>query len=88
MRYLLTLPETFFFFHPPYGPDLGPVIFTCSHTWKQFLGDMHIGSNEEVKKTVKDSFSGLVADFYDADIQKLVTRYDKCLSIHGDYVEK
>jgi hypothetical protein len=37
---------------------------------------------------VKDSFNGLAADFYDAGIQKLVTRYDKCLNLHGDHVEK
>jgi hypothetical protein len=30
-------------------------------------------SEEEVKKTVKDWFSGLAADFYDGGIQKLVT---------------
>jgi hypothetical protein len=32
---------------------------------------MHMGSDEEVKKMVKDWFSGLAADFYDAGIQKL-----------------
>jgi hypothetical protein len=45
-------------------------------------------SDEEVKKTVEDWFSRLVADLCDAGIQKLVTRYKKCLSLHGDYVEK
>jgi hypothetical protein len=29
--------------------------------------------SKEVKKMVKDWFNGLVADFYDAGIQKLVT---------------
>jgi hypothetical protein len=42
----------------------------------------------EMKKTVKDWFNGLAADFYDADIKQLVIRYDKCLNLHGDYVEK
>jgi hypothetical protein len=32
-----------------------------------------MGSDEEGKKTVKDWFNGLAADFYDAGIQKLVT---------------
>jgi hypothetical protein len=36
----------------------------------------------------KDQFIGLAADLYNAGIQKLVTRYDKCLNLHGDYVEK
>jgi hypothetical protein len=39
----------------------------------QFLGGMRMSSDEEVKKTVKDWFSELVADFYDAGLQKLVT---------------
>jgi hypothetical protein len=42
---------------------------------------------EKLRKTVKEWFNGLAADFYDACIQKLVTRY-KCLNLHGDYVEK
>jgi hypothetical protein len=42
-----------------------------------------------VKHIVKDRLNdGLAADFYDAGIQKLITCYDKCLNLHGDYVEK
>jgi histone-lysine N-methyltransferase SETMAR len=55
--------------HPPYSPDLAPSDFHL----KQFLDGTHMGSDEEVKKTVKDWFSGLAADLYDAGIQKLVT---------------
>jgi hypothetical protein len=33
---------------------------------------------------IKDWFSELTADFYDAGIQK----YDKCLNLYGNYVEK
>jgi hypothetical protein len=47
-----------------------------------------MGNDEKVKKTVRDWFNGLAADFYDAGIQKLITRYDKWLNLHGDYVEK
>jgi hypothetical protein len=55
---------------------------------KQFLGGMRMRRDEDAKKTVKDWFSGLLeADFYDANIQKLVIRY-KCLNLRGDYVEK
>jgi hypothetical protein len=32
-----------------------------------------MGSDEEVKKAVKDWFTRLAADFYDAGMQKLVT---------------
>jgi hypothetical protein len=34
---------------------------------------MYMGSDEEVKKMVKDWFNGLAADFYNAGTQKLVT---------------
>jgi hypothetical protein len=30
----------------------------------------------------------LAGDFYDAGINKLVPRLTKCITIHGDYVEK
>jgi hypothetical protein len=46
-----------------------------------------MGSDEEVKRRVKDWFNGLAADFYDEGIQKIVTRYDKCMKLHGDYVK-
>jgi hypothetical protein len=55
---------------------------------KQFLGSTHMRSDEKVKKTVKDWFSGLVANFYNAGIQKLITRFNKCLNLYGDSVEK
>jgi hypothetical protein len=60
------------------------VIFTCSHTWSSFW----TACTWVAMKMVKDWFSGLVADFYNAGIQKLVTQYDKCLNLHGDYVGK
>jgi hypothetical protein len=47
-----------------------------------------MSSVEEVKKMDKDWFYGLATDFYDGDIQKLITRYDKCMNLHEDYVEK
>jgi hypothetical protein len=54
---------------------------------KQFLGGTHLGSGE-VKKAVKDWFSGLVAEICETGIQTLITQYDKCLNLHGSYVEK
>jgi hypothetical protein len=40
---------------------------------KQFLDGTRMGSNEEMKKMVKDWFSGLAADFYNAGLKKLST---------------
>jgi hypothetical protein len=54
---------------------------------KEFLGGRRFKSDEEVKYAVKEWLNGLVAEVYDEGIQKLVTRYDKCLNVGGDYVK-
>jgi hypothetical protein len=61
----------------PYSPDQAPSDFNLFIHLKPFLGDTHLGSNEEVKKTVKDWSNGLATDFCYAGIQKLITQYDK-----------
>jgi hypothetical protein len=46
-------------------------------------------SDEDVKKTAGDRFSGLAADTSDTSdtsTWKLVTRYDKYPNLHRDYV--
>jgi hypothetical protein len=55
---------------------------------KEFLGGRGFKSDEEVKDAVKEWLNGLAAEVCDEGIQKLVTRYDKCLNVGGDYVEK
>jgi hypothetical protein len=76
------------FFHPSYSPDPTPSYFHLFTHLKQFLDGNHMGSDEEVKKTVKDWFNGVAADFYNTGTQKLVTQYDMSLNLYGDYVEK
>jgi hypothetical protein len=44
--------------------------------------------SDEVKDAVKERLNGLAVEVYDEGIQKLVTRYDKCLNVGGDYAEK
>jgi hypothetical protein len=51
------------------------------------LGGRRFKSDEKVKDAIKEWLNGLAAEVYDEGIQKLVTRYDKCLNIFGDYVE-
>jgi hypothetical protein len=56
--------------------------------WKELLGGRRFKSDEEVKDAFKEWLKGLAAEVYDEGIQKLVTRYDKCLNVGSDYVEK
>jgi histone-lysine N-methyltransferase SETMAR len=76
------------FEHPAYSPDLATSDFHLFPKLKEFLGGRRFKSDEEVKDAVKEWLIGLVAEVYDEVIQKLVTRYDKCLNVGGDYVEK
>ncbi|KAJ4445799.1 hypothetical protein ANN_12484, partial [Periplaneta americana] len=76
------------FDHPPYSPDLAPSDFHLFTKLKDFLGGTCFGSDEELKKTVNTWLNELAAEEYNTGILKLVNRYDKCLNVGGDYVEK
>jgi histone-lysine N-methyltransferase SETMAR len=76
------------FDHPHYSPDLAPSdydLFTCLKNW---LGLQCFSSNEELVEGVKTWLSSQAADVFDTGMQKLIPRYDKCLSSGGDYVDK
>lgn len=76
------------FDHPPYSPDLAPSDFHLFPDLKKWLGGRRFETNEELQDKVKTYFSSLAATFYEEGIEKLVHRYDKCLNMYGDYVEK
>ncbi|GBM66715.1 hypothetical protein AVEN_197786-1 [Araneus ventricosus] len=77
-----------FFYHSPYSPDLAPSDFHLFRKLKKFLGDKRFGSDEELENAVNTWLNELAAEEYDMGILKLVDRYDKCLNVGGDYVEK
>jgi hypothetical protein len=71
-----------------YSPDLVPSDFQLFPTLKEFLDSRHFESDEEAKDSIKEWLNVLAADVYEEGIQKLVTRYDRCLNVGGDCVEK
>jgi hypothetical protein len=74
------------FDHPPQSPDLAPSDFHAFLHPKTFLGDWQF--HNEVKEATNTWFPSQEASFYNAEIQKLAPRYDKCLNNAGNYVEK
>jgi histone-lysine N-methyltransferase SETMAR len=76
------------FEHTAYSPDLVPSDFHLFPKLKEFFGGRRFKSEEEVKDAVKEWLNVLAAEVCDEGIQKLVTRYDKCLNVGGDCVEK
>jgi histone-lysine N-methyltransferase SETMAR len=69
------------FEHPAYSPDLALSDFHLFPKSKEFLGGRCFKSDEDVKDAVMEWLNGLAAEVYDEGIQKLVTRYDKCLNV-------
>jgi hypothetical protein len=86
-----TLLENFnwgLFDHPPYILKLAPSDHNLYTQMKNWLRSQRFNNNEELMEGVKTWLSPLTAYFFDTGIQKLIPRYDKCLSYGGDYVEK
>ena len=73
--------------HPPYSPDLAPSDYHIFSPLKEALRGRRFASDEEVKEAVHTWLREQPKNF-SAGIQKLVERYNKCIVLQGDYVEK
>jgi transposase len=73
------------FDHPPYSPDLAPSDYHLFSKMKVWLGTQHFCSNKELMDGVNNWLNTLAALFFDEGLQKLVSRYDKCLNVDGNY---
>ena len=69
------------FDHPPYRTNLAPRMERCP-------GGKNFGTENELETSVGNWLKAQTGGFYDAGIEKLVPRYEKCLRRSGDYVEK
>jgi histone-lysine N-methyltransferase SETMAR len=76
------------FDHPPYSPDLKPIDYHVFTKMKVWLATQHFHTNEELMDGVNNCLHNLAASFFDEGLQKLVSWYDKCLNMDGNYVEK
>ena len=55
---------------------------------KAFTRGTKFESDDEVKSVVSDWLRHQSKDFYAEGIRKLVHRWEKCVTVLGDYVEK
>jgi len=74
--------------HPPYSPDLPPSDYHLFTKMKFWLATHRFHNNEELMDGVNNWLHNLAAPFVDEGLQKLVSRYDKCRNVDGNYVEK
>jgi len=74
--------------HPPYSPDLAPPDFCLFPKLKLFLAGQRFSSNQEAIAVVEGYFADLTKNHYRDGIMALKQRWNKCISLKGDYVEK
>ncbi|XP_033231716.1 histone-lysine N-methyltransferase SETMAR-like [Belonocnema kinseyi] len=74
--------------HPPYSADFAPSEYHMFFHLKKWLGGKNFQSNEEIIDAVNAYFEGLDESFYKNGITELEHRYEKCISLEGDYAEK
>jgi histone-lysine N-methyltransferase SETMAR len=74
--------------HPPYSPDLAPSDFCLFPKLKLFLAGQRFSSNQEATAAVERYFADLMKNHYRVGIMALEHRWNKCISLKGDYVEK
>jgi len=55
---------------------------------KKWLAFQNFEDGDRLKTGVTTRFKLLAADFFDTGIRKLVPRYQKCVEVRVDYVEK
>ena len=74
--------------HPPYSTDLALSDFSLFPKLKLFLAGQRFSSNQEAIAAVEGYFANLMKNHYMDGIMALEHRWNKCISLKGDYVEK
>jgi len=74
--------------HPPYSPDLAPSDYHLFPNMKTWLATERFDDDAKLQAGVNEWLKFQAAKLYDDGINKLVHRYDKCLNLNGEYVEK
>ncbi|GFO04360.1 histone-lysine N-methyltransferase SETMAR [Plakobranchus ocellatus] len=74
--------------HPAHSPDLAPSDFHLFGPLKRHLGGMAFETEDDLISELRNWFDNLDVDFFRVGINSLLLRWQKCIDLHGDYVEK
>ena len=74
--------------HAPYSPDLAPSDYFLFPNLKKWLGGKRFANNDEVEPAVDGYFEELDGSHYKHGIEAIEHRWEKCIELKGDYVEK
>ncbi|GFO36750.1 histone-lysine N-methyltransferase SETMAR [Plakobranchus ocellatus] len=74
--------------HPAHSSDLAPSDFHLFGPLKRHLGGMAFETEDDLIGELRNWFDNLDVDFFRVGINSLLSRRQKCIDLHGDYVEK
>jgi hypothetical protein len=74
--------------HPPYSPNLAPSEYHTFGPLKETLRSHRFGSHGDAQQAVQTWLHKQPKSFFFEGMKKLVERYQKCIIVLGDYVEK
>ncbi|GFN93845.1 histone-lysine N-methyltransferase SETMAR [Plakobranchus ocellatus] len=77
-----------FFLILPTVQDLAPSDFHLFGPLKRHLGGMAFETEDDLISELRNWFDNLDVDFFRVGINSLLSRWQKCIDLHGDYVEK
>jgi len=72
----------------PYSPDLAPSDYHVFRSSKDLLHGQSFGCDEEVIHMINDLFELQDKQFFVDGVNSLTNRWEKCVVLEGDYIEK
>jgi len=79
------------FEHPAYSPDLAPSDYNNYYLFpnlKIFFVGKRFTSNDEAIAAVNGYFANLPESHFNGGIELLEKRWNKCIKVSGDFIEK
>ena len=74
--------------HPAYSPDLAPSDYYLFRNLKKHLRGERYDSDFQLTSAVESYFEGKTKEFFLAGLQSLKSKWDKCIVLDGDWIEK
>ena len=74
--------------HPAYSPDLAPSNFFLFPNVKKSFKGRRFHDNEDAIEAVEDWLGAHSGSFFSQGLLKVKERWQKCVTLHGDYVKK
>ena len=72
--------------HPAYPPDLAPNDYWLFADLQKMFQEKRFGSKEEVIAETETYFGSKDESFYKNGMEKLEKRWNKCITLEGNYV--